>query len=162
MPQVRDDDLQETMRVWFRMARLHARLAGGVGQRLRVAGLTIPQFDVLSALTENDGMTQQQLAERLYVTKGNISGILDRLTEQALVTRTALASDKRSNSLSLTAKGRALAQKGMAIHHAYMMETMGALEPGQRKLLGDMLVILRERVREVEAGLHDNAVSAVA
>lgn len=162
MAQKSDEALQDTMRVWFRFARLHARLEHGVGQRLREIGLTIPQFDVLSTLTENDGMTQQQMAERLYVTKGNISGILDRLTQQGLVTRTALATDKRSNALSLTAKGRNLVRQGMDVHHAYMMETMGALEPGQRKLLGDLLVTLREHVRESEAGISASSRSAVA
>lgn len=164
MAEVTGDALKDTMRVWFRLARLHARLANAVSQRLREAGVTIPQFDVLSALTENDGMTQQQMAEKLYVTKGNISGILDRLTEQGLVTRTALATDKRSNALALTAKGRAVVKKAMAIHHAYMMETMGSLEPGQRALLGDLLVVLRERVREVEAGVAEprHAQSALA
>lgn len=162
MSHAADEALQETMRVWFRFARLHARLEHAVGQRLREVGLTIPQFDVLSTLTENDGMTQQQMAERLYVTKGNISGILDRLTQQGLVTRTALVTDKRSNALSLTAKGRSLVRRGMDVHHAYMMETMGALEPGQRKLLGDLLVVLRERVREAEAGVALSGRTAVA
>ncbi|MGL5733914.1 MAG: MarR family winged helix-turn-helix transcriptional regulator [Beijerinckiaceae bacterium] len=153
MPKASDERLQATMRVWFRMARLHARLSGGVAARLRDIGLTIPQFDVLSSVDENEGMTQQQLAERLYVTKGNISGIIDRLTEQGLITRTAVASDKRSNALALTAKGRQVTRRAQDIHHGYMMQTMGALEPGQQQLLGDLLVTLRERVREVEAGI---------
>lgn len=162
MPQKTEDPVQETMRVWFRLARLHARLANAVAQRLRETGLTIPQFDVLSTLTEQEGITQQQLAQRLYVTKGNISGILDRLTEQGLVTRTALENDKRSNALALTAKGRAVVRKAMDVHEAYVMDTMGALEPGQRQLLGNLLAVLRERVREVEAGMTDQSRAATA
>ena len=50
-----------------------------VAGRLREIGLSVPQCDVLTTLTEAEGVSQQELAKRLYVTKGNISGLLDRL-----------------------------------------------------------------------------------
>ena len=52
---------------------------------LKALGLSIPQFDLLSTLTEREGMSQQELAEQLYVTKGNVSGLLDRIVEAGLV-----------------------------------------------------------------------------
>ncbi|HME85233.1 MAG TPA: MarR family transcriptional regulator, partial [Roseiarcus sp.] len=54
-------------------------MQAAVGERLRLIGISIPQCDVLTTLSEEEGVSQQELAKRLYVTKGNISGLLDRL-----------------------------------------------------------------------------------
>ena len=62
------------VRVWFRFIRLESRLQIAVSERLREIGLSVPQCDVLTTLTEAEGVSQQDLAKRLYVTKGNISG----------------------------------------------------------------------------------------
>ncbi len=63
----------DPLRVWFRFIRLHRRVVAAVAAELKAVGLSIPQFDVLSTLSEREGLTQQDLAERLYVTKGNVS-----------------------------------------------------------------------------------------
>ncbi len=67
-------DATEPDRVWFRFMRLHQRMLGQMTARIRALGLSIPQFDLLSTLTEREGISQNELAERLYVTKGNVSG----------------------------------------------------------------------------------------
>ena len=75
----------DALRVWFRFIRLHRRVSTAMAGELRELGLSIPQFDLLSTLTEREGLTQQELAARLYVTKGNVSGLVDRLVEAGLV-----------------------------------------------------------------------------
>src|ERR1700712_3960006 len=77
MRETRAED--RAVRVWFRLIRLEARLGAAVSERLREINLSVPQCDVLTTLTEEEGVSQQALAKRLYVTKGNISGLLDRL-----------------------------------------------------------------------------------
>src|SRR5919107_390700 len=110
----------DPMRVWFRFARLHRRAAGAVAAELKAIGLSIPQFDLLSTLGEQEGLSQQELAQRLYVTKGNVSGLVDRMVEAGLVERRATPDDRRSNALYLTAKGRDVAEKGIAAQTAYV------------------------------------------
>ena len=78
---------EASIRLWFRLVRLEAQMQAAVGDRLRQIGVSIPQCDVLTTLSEKEGVSQQQLAERLYVTKGNISGLLDRLEGAGLVQR---------------------------------------------------------------------------
>lgn len=146
-----DADMREMMRIWFRMLRLDASVGAGVGQRLRTLGLSIPQFDVLSTLTEQDGITQQQLAARLYVTKGNVSGLVNRLAQSGLVRRSPIAGDRRSHALGLTAKGRALAEAGIRAHEDYVRATFGRMPKGERELFGQLLIRLRDAVREADA-----------
>lgn len=153
LPRAEAEERRELMQIWFRMLRLNSRIGAALTQRLRDVGLSVPQFDCLSTLTEQDGVTQQQLAERLYVTKGNVSGLVNRLVEQGLVKRSLIAGDKRSYAVSLTAKGRALADRGIAAHQAYVEATLGRMPAGERDLFGNLLVRLREQVREEETRL---------
>ena len=86
--------------------------AGRGRERLREIGVSIPQCDVLTTLTEQEGVSQQELATRLYVTKGNISGLIDRLAEAGLVERRSTANDRRQHAIYLTEAGRAIGREG--------------------------------------------------
>ena len=120
-------DAIDPLRVWFRFIRLNRRVTAAMSGRLRSLGLSIPQFDVLSTLTEREGLTQQDLAARLYVTKGNVSGLIDRLVEAGLVERRAIPGDRRSHALHLTQAGADLAARGLAAQADYVGRTLGRL-----------------------------------
>jgi DNA-binding MarR family transcriptional regulator len=114
---------------------------------LRELGLSIPQFDLLSALLQQEGQSQQDIAERLFVTKGNVSGLVDRLAGAGLVERRATAGDRRSHALFLTAAGRKLAESGMRTHETYVSDTLGRLPPADRASLERLLMAWRDTVR---------------
>jgi len=142
----------EPDRVWFRFMRLHARLLGQMTQRIRALGLSIPQFDLLSTLTEREGISQSELAERLYVTKGNVSGLVDRLVQAGLVERRAIAGDRRSYAMHLTPEGRRLAEAGIAAQRDFVAQTLGKLRSDDLTELDRLVVAWREIARAVEAG----------
>ena len=101
----KDETRERAIRVWFRLMRLESRIQAAVAERLREIGLSVPQCDVLTTLTEAEGVSQQTLAERLYVTKGNISGLLDRLEGAGMVERRSILADRRQYAIYLTARG---------------------------------------------------------
>ena len=141
------DPSAAVLRTFFRFLRLHRRITARATQEYRRIGLSIPQFDVLSTLSEQEGQSQQELAERLYVTKGNVSGLIDRMAAQGLVERRALAGDRRSNALFLTDEGRALTQKGMALQRSLVAATLGALPGADIAALDRLLVAWRDQIR---------------
>ena len=140
----------DPLRVWFRFVRLHRRASNAVAAELKLIGLSIPQFDLLSTLTEQEGLSQQELAQRLYVTKGNVSGLLDRMVEAGLVERRSTPDDRRSNALYLTPRGRGLADQGIAAQKAYVARTLGALDPRDLSDLERVVLAWRERARADE------------
>jgi MarR family transcriptional regulator, organic hydroperoxide resistance regulator len=147
----RQQNADRSARVWFRLIRLEARMQAAIGERLRAIGVSIPQCDVLTTLTEREGVSQQELAKRLYVTKGNISGLIDRLTEAGLVERRATASDRRQHAIYLTGAGRATAEKAIAVQRRWIASTLGRMSEGDLEALEAKLVALRDIVRETEA-----------
>ena len=134
-------------RVYFRFIRLHQRLLGEMVQTLKPVGLSIPQFDVLSTLTEQQGLSQSDLAARLYVTKGNVSGLIDRLVEAGLVERRTSAGDRRSNALFLTETGAKTAEEGMRLQKMFVATTLGRLPEGDLRQLDGIITAWREAVR---------------
>ncbi len=144
-------DPEHAMRVWLRLIRLEARMQSAVGDRLRMIGVSIPQCDVLTTLSEQEGVNQQELAKRLYVTKGNISGLLDRLEAAGFVERRSLATDRRQYSIHLTDAGRAMADRAIAVQRQWLASTLGRLSATELDAIEGQLLRLREIMREQEA-----------
>ena len=142
----------DPLRVWFRFIRLHRRVSAAMAAELKGLGLSIPQFDALSTLTEREGLTQQELAERLYVTKGNVSGLVDRLVEAGLVERRASPADRRSHALHLTREGRRLAERAMAAQARYVRQTLGRLPAPDLMMLERLVLAWRDSARERQRG----------
>ena len=140
-------DIADAARVWFRLLRLQTRINLAITERVRELGLSVPQCDVLTTLTEREGVSQQELAERLYVTKGNISGLIDRLEAADLVERRSIAGDKRSHAIYLTANGRVLAERGIAVQRKFVAETLGRLPADELAALDKLLVTTRDLIR---------------
>ena len=145
MSRRRPDTPVDPGRVWFRFLRLHQQLSGNGGALLKAEiGLSIAQFDVLSALLERAGVTQQELAERLFVTKGNISGLVERLVDAGHIRRSAVPGDRRARALHLTEAGAELAERGIAVQHAWIQGTLGKLPPADVEALGRILLAWRD------------------
>jgi len=148
MPDRQNPD--RSVRVWLRLIRLEARMQAAVGERLRAIGVSISQCDVLTTLTEQEGVSQQELAKRLYVTKGNISGLIDRLEEAGFVERRSTASDRRQHAIYLTKAGRQMAEKAIAVQHRWIASTLGRMTEAHLEALETQLLRLRDIVREHE------------
>lgn len=70
-------------------------------------GLTRSQFDIVATLGNTDGMTFKELGEKTLITKGTLTGVVDRLEEKGLVVRVMQQEDRRSTVVRLTQKGDA-------------------------------------------------------
>jgi MarR family transcriptional regulator, organic hydroperoxide resistance regulator len=71
-------------------------------------GLTIAQLKSLFFIVDKEQTCFKKLAEALKVTPPNVTGIVDRLVEQGLVSRTENPDDRRIMLLQATQKGQNL------------------------------------------------------
>jgi DNA-binding MarR family transcriptional regulator len=72
------------------------------------SGLTVTQLRSLFLIVNKGRTNFRKLAEALEVTPSNVTGIVDRLVEQGLVSRTQNPEDRREMTLQATDKGQAL------------------------------------------------------
>ncbi len=77
--------------------------------------ITAPQLMCLYSLGRRDGMTLSALAEKVNLGISTVNGIVDRLEDKGLLTRTRSATDRRRVRLSITTKGRSVARSAPAL-----------------------------------------------
>ncbi len=75
---------------------------------LEPLGLTYPQYLVLLALWETDGLSLRAIGERLQLDSGTLTPLVRRMDEAGLVTRARDRDDERQVLVSLTSKGKRL------------------------------------------------------
>ncbi|OJF91701.1 MULTISPECIES: MarR family winged helix-turn-helix transcriptional regulator [Rhizobium/Agrobacterium group] len=78
-------------------------------------GLTYPQYLVLLALWQTDGITVKTLGTQLGLDSGTLSPLLKRLEAAGFVDRTRDRSDERQVLVSLTQKGQDLKSEAFGI-----------------------------------------------
>jgi MarR family transcriptional regulator, 2-MHQ and catechol-resistance regulon repressor len=99
--------------------------------QVRQFGLTPPQFDIIATLGNTPGMSFRELGEKTLITKGTLTGIVDRLEARGLVKRRASASDKRSVHVSLTKKGEREFERVFATHIDYLKAPFSVLNQAE-------------------------------
>ena len=124
---------QPAVLAWLRLARVFQKIDARSERFFRSQELNTAQFDVLAKVGSASGMTQQELANALLVTKGNISQLLARMEHDGLIAR---RQEGRTNCLSLTERGQALFDTIVPREEALIAELLAPLsEDEQRELL---------------------------
>ncbi len=115
------------LRLWLRMLSCTTQIETEIRRRLRGRfGVSLARFDYLAQLYRSeDGLKMRELARRLMVTGGNVTGLTDDLERAGLVARESGPNDRRSWIVRLTPEGRR-AFKAMAAEH----RAMGRRAPG--------------------------------
>ncbi len=88
--------------------------------QVRAFGLTPAQFDIIATLGNTDGMSFRELGEKTLITKGTLTGVVDRLEARGMVKRAASKADGRSTLVRLTKKGDTEFERVFASHIAYL------------------------------------------
>jgi DNA-binding MarR family transcriptional regulator len=96
-------------------------------RHVRELGLTGPQFDVIATLGNTSGMTMNVLAEKTLVTKGTLTGIVDRLEQKGLVRREVPPENRRCFLIVLTPAGEKLFAEVFPSQVAYLKRRLGQL-----------------------------------
>ncbi len=149
LPGIAPEDLairKQRLRLWITMLRTTRFVENTLRERLKSDfEATLPRFDVMAALYRNrEGMTMTRLSERLMVSNGNVTGIVERLVEEGLVYRSANESDRRATLVGLTDAGsRAFSQMAQA-HQEWINDLLGPVAPGDIQPLTDLLQGLRD------------------
>ncbi len=78
------------------------------GDTVRQYGLTHAQFDIIATLGNTAGMSYKELGERTLITKGTLTGVVERLEQKGIVLRERSSEDKRSFYVRLSDAGDAV------------------------------------------------------
>ncbi len=114
---------------WLAVVRAYNECNRRYAKLLAGFDLTIPQFDVLSAILALDWeATPKRIADELIVTRGNITGVLHRLQERGLVKTRHHEKDGRSFVCELTAAGRRLLKRARAAASIFITQQLSPFD----------------------------------
>ena len=110
------------------LARSYQAFETYSSRHIRTLGLTPAQFDLIVTLGNTPGMNFKELGEKTLITKGTLTGVVDRLVAKRLVRRAASPTDGRSQTVHLTAKGDALFARIFPAHVAHIRAILATLD----------------------------------
>jgi len=139
---------KQSLRLWLRLLACENLVEQTVRARLRTTfDITLPQFDVLSELEHaGDTLTMSQLSQKLMVSNGNVTGVVDRLERAGYVRRVASATDRRVQYIELTDTGIAMFREMALIHEQWIEELFADLSSSDIKTLVSGLGKAKESV----------------
>ena len=131
----------------FRLGALTRRIINYCNNRLKDLGITLSQSFVLLSLLEQDGSSVKAIASALQLDSPAVTGLVDRLAKQGLVSRQEDPNDRRSTLVFLTQEGRKIAEEAAV--------RSKELDPLLKLYLAEMtLVGLEQTMNELEQKLE--------
>lgn len=94
---------------------------------VKSVGLTMTQFDVIATLGNQPPMSCKDLGNKTLVSKGTLTGVLERLEEKGFITRESNLEDARSQLISLTKAGQKLFEKVFPAHMEFLGKAFSKL-----------------------------------
>lgn len=146
------DEEERALRLWIALARAYSTYSRAVACKIGEYGLTTPQFGILEALHHLGPLSLGELADKLLVTGGNVTYVMDRLEEQDLVVRERSAEDRRVIEAKLTSKGKRLIEEVFPGHAEFISELSSHLNAEEQDRLRGLLKKLGVGVQEDQAG----------
>ena len=132
--------------------RLDYRLEDQIGFKLRLANqkhlevfarlmpdITPTQFAVMAKLRDEGTISQNHLGRLVGMDAATTKGVVDRLRKKGLLESTPSRIDMRRLEISLTAEGRAFADRAVSTAHAISGETVSNLTQREVERLLDLL-----------------------
>ena len=130
------------------LSRAQAAVSKAISSSLQSKKLSTCQFGVLEALFHLGPLSQKALSEKLLVTAGNMTCVIDNLERDGLVLRQRDSEDRRRLKISLTSTGRNTLKTVLPKHVAEIFESFSVLTAKEQELLFQLCKKLGKNQKE--------------
>jgi len=133
----------------FLTGKAYTALSRRLQKNLRDAGLeiTAEQWSILYTLWEEEGLTQQELAQRTFREKTAITRIIDNMERRNLVIRVSDKGDRRTNLIYLTKGGRQLKEVCMEQANQTLKQALAGVDAEHIHIAKDTLKKVYENLK---------------
>ncbi len=137
------------MRLWLRLLSCSNLISNEIRRRLRTEfSVTLPRFDLLAQLhREPNGLRLGELSRRMMVTNGNLTGLVDRLIEEGLVSRHLVEEDRRASVVRMTPEGEAMFARMAKVHETWLADMFSAIDKRMLNSIYKDLDVLKASVK---------------
>jgi MarR family 2-MHQ and catechol resistance regulon transcriptional repressor len=139
------ENFQVTIRELVRCYQAFEQLSN---RHIRSMDLTPAQFDIVATLGNTQGMSCRELGEKTLITKGTLTGVLDRMESRGLIKRQITSEDRRSINVQLSPAGEALFEDVFSRHLEYIRPFFSAMPEQQLTEISQLLAKLRSQFQD--------------
>jgi DNA-binding MarR family transcriptional regulator len=130
------------------LMRVGSDLLDGLEAYLNSKGMSQGKFSILMLLNRDPdmGISPSDLADRSGVTRATVTGLLDGLSREKLVSREDDTGDRRKAVVRLTSRGRKMLDTILPEYYRQVAELMGGLSDDEKAMLVDLLGRVNHRI----------------
>jgi len=110
--------------------------------------LNVEQWSILLFLQNNATPTQQELSDSLFISKPNITRLINKLEKKGFVQRTIKEEDKRCNTINITKKGIKITEKAMKTSYIALHATLKGMKVSELRTAQELLLKIFNNISE--------------
>lgn len=142
--------IDTALNLWIKLARAYSTFSKKTGENIKSSGLTQPQFGVIECLGHLGSMTIGTLCDKLLVSGGNMTLVVDNLEKEGYVERVYNKEDRRTIIVRLTLKGRKLFESIFPGHAEFVTKISSVLSEKEQEQLAQLLKKLGTEVNNIK------------
>lgn len=136
---VDDPFVAEALGAYVKLLRAAKAVLARIEPRLAASGLTATQLGVLDAVLHIGPLSQRELGRKVLTSAGNMTDVIDKLSQRGLVRRSRKPGDRRAVRIELTETGRAMIAALFPRHASDIAGAMSGLDQAELRQLGGLL-----------------------
>jgi MarR family 2-MHQ and catechol resistance regulon transcriptional repressor len=127
-PQSHDGAEARALKLWIILSRAYRAVLEHVEADIGRHELTVAEFAILEALHHKGPQLLGEVQQRILVSSGGITYLVDRLEKRGLVERRLCPEDRRARYAALTSAGEAMMTRIFPAHASAIVHAVGGLD----------------------------------
>ncbi|MGG6313628.1 MarR family winged helix-turn-helix transcriptional regulator [Paenibacillus macerans] len=143
-----DRNQNDALHLFIVLSRASEWVHAHSDRAIRKYGLTRTEFGVLELLYHKGRQPIQQIGNKVLMSSGNITYIVDKLEKKRFVTRQTCAEDRRLVYAEITEQGKQFIEEVFPQHTEVIERAVGGLSPEEREIAAMLLKKLGKSAQE--------------
>ncbi|MDO7905918.1 MarR family transcriptional regulator [Paenibacillus sp. JX-17] len=133
------DERELSLNLFVVLARAYNSVTSRTNRDIQSHGLNTTEFGVLDLLYYRGPQPLQKIGEKVLISSGNITYVVDKLQKKNLLVRRASQDDRRVIFAELTEEGRHFFEQIYPQHHRVIMDTVDGLSREEKEQAVELL-----------------------
>jgi MarR family transcriptional regulator, 2-MHQ and catechol-resistance regulon repressor len=126
------DEASLALKLYIVLARTYRTLVDLDQRDTQRYGLNLTEFAVLELLYNKGSHPLQQIGEKILITSGSITYVVDKLEQKGLLCRRSCPEDRRVTYAEITSRGEELLDKIFPAHVQVLVKALGGLDEEEK------------------------------
>lgn len=136
------------LKIIIALSRANQAIFKKIEKSMYKNGLTVSEFGVMEFLLHKGKQPVQQIAEKILVTSGTITYVINKLIKKGYIKRERCNEDKRIYYVDLTEEGEDFIEKVFKDHEKFLSKLFYGIDKEDKKDLINKLNLLENIVKQ--------------